>query len=215
MFSQNLDFGLSVLSTSNGSERTSIGVLTRANSAFMPTWDLPGYDYFSVPTITNSFDCQHACDQDIKCHAWTFDSSKQINNNCFLKTGIPNLVANLVCTSGVKQREKNHQQLVWVYINRTLSQQNPGASRASVAGTVWLESESLNDQWFLELNIFIDHSVIEVFEPQGGRVAITTRVYPEDDTAEYVAVYVNNGSTTHQYIIMDTLDTWTLTSIWT
>ena len=123
--------------------------------------------------------------------------------------------ADSTCTSGVKQSETNEQQLVWVYINRTLSQQNPKASRGPLAGTIWLDSESSNDQWFLGLNIFIDHSVIEVFEPQGGRVAITTRVYPEEDTAENLAVYVNIGPTTNQNITMDTFDIWTLNGIWT
>jgi sucrose-6-phosphate hydrolase SacC (GH32 family) len=137
-----------------------------------------------------------------------------VNNNCFLKTGIPRLEADPTCTSGVKQRQTIQQQLVWVYINRTLSQQNPAASRFPLAGTVWLESESANDQWFLELNIFIDHSVIEVFEPQDGRVAITTRVYPEEETAENLAVYVNSGPTSNQSIIIDTLDIWTLNGIW-
>lgn len=78
-----------------------------------------------------------------------------------------------------------------------------------------MNSESSNDQWFLYLNIFIDHSVIEVFEPQDGRVAITTRVYPEEDNAEKLAVYVNIDSTKNQHIIINTLDIWTLTGIWT
>ncbi|CAF2112402.1 unnamed protein product [Rotaria magnacalcarata] len=186
-----LDFGLSVLSTLDGSQRTSVGMMTRTNTTFMPNWDVPGWDYFSVPGITNSLDCQHACDQDIKCRSWTFDSAKQMNNNCFLKSGIPNLVASLTCTSGVKQSEtKQQQQLVWVYINRTLSQRSSGTSRAPLA-------------------------VVEVFESQGGRLAITTRVYPEEDTAQNLAVYVNSGSTTNQTIVIDTLDIWTLNSIWT
>lgn len=205
---------MNVLSTPDGSQRTSIGVLTRDSISFMPTWDLPGWDYFSVPSIINSSYCQHACDQDVKCRSWTFDSAKQINNNCFLKTGIPYLVARLSCTSGVKQSEKNQQQLIWLYINRTLSQQNPSASRSLLSGTIWLESEPLNTQWSLGLNIFIDHSVIEVFEPQGGRVAIATRVYPEEDTAENLAIYVNNGPANNQSIIIDTLDIWSLNSIW-
>jgi hypothetical protein len=199
----------------DGSQRTNIGVMTRANTAFMPNWDVPGWDYFSVPGITNSFDCQRACNQDVKCRAWTFVSTRAVNNNCFLKSGIPHLEADPTMTSGVKQNETSQHQLIWIYIDRTLSQQNPGASRAPLAGTILLESESSSNQWFLGLNIFIDHSVIEVFEPQGGRVAITTRVYPEQDTAENLAVYVNNGPTTDQNIIIDTLDIWNLTGIWT
>jgi hypothetical protein len=199
----------------DGSQRTSIGVMTKANTTFMPNWDVPGWDYFSVPNINNSLDCQRACDQDVKCRAWTFVSTRELNNNCFLKTGIPRLETDPTCTSGVKQSETSGQQFIWVYINRTLSQQNPKASSGPLAGTIWLDSESSNDQWFLGLNIFIDHSVIEVFEPQGGRVAITTRVYPEEDTAENLAVYVNIGPTTNQNITIDTFDIWTLNGIWT
>ncbi|CAF2792050.1 unnamed protein product [Rotaria sp. Silwood2] len=212
---QDLDFGLSVLSTLDGSQRTSIGVITRVNTTFMPNCDLPGWDYFSVPGITNSFDCQYACNQDAKCRAWTFAGTKQVNNNCFLKTGIPQLKADSTCISGVKQYRTNQQQFVWIYINRTLSQENPGASHDPVTGVILLESMSLSNEWFLGLNIFIDHSVIEVFEPQGGRMAMTTRVYPEDDTAEYLAIYVNNGPIMTENIIIDTLDIWTLSSIWT
>jgi sucrose-6-phosphate hydrolase SacC (GH32 family) len=189
--------------------------MTIANTDFIPDWDVVGYDYLSVPSITSSFDCQRACDDDAKCRAWTFVSNRQVNNNCFLKTGIPYLEADPTCTSGIKQRVTKQQQLVWIYINRTLSQQNPGASRVPLAGTFWMDSESSNDQWFLHLNIFVDHSVIEVFESQGGRVIITTRVYPEEDTADKLAVYVNTGPTTNQNIIINTLDVWSLNGIWT
>ncbi|CAF4428899.1 unnamed protein product [Rotaria socialis] len=143
LFSQDLDFGLSVLSTLGGSQRTSVGIMTRASTTFMPNWDVPGWDYFSVPGITNSLDCQHAF-------------------------GNTELGGRLDLYLRLKQSEttqQQQQQLVWVYTNRTLSQRSSGASRDPLAGTIWLESESLNDQWFLELNIFIDHSVVEVFEP--------------------------------------------------
>ncbi|CAF3666451.1 unnamed protein product [Rotaria socialis] len=142
LFSQDLDFGLSVLSTLGGSQRTSVGIMTRASTTFMPNWDVPGWDYFSVPGITNSLDCQHAF-------------------------GNTELGGRLDLYLRLKQSEtkQQQQQLVWVYTNRTLSQRRSGASRDPLAGTIWLESESLNDQWFLELNIFIDHSVVEVFEP--------------------------------------------------
>lgn len=93
--------------------------MTRVNTDFMPNWDVPGWDYMSVPGITNSFDCQRACNQDVKCRAWTFDSTRQVNDNCFLKTGVPHLEGNPRCTSGVKQQQQQ-QQLIWVYINRTL-----------------------------------------------------------------------------------------------
>jgi len=199
----------------NGSQRTNIGIMTRSNTDFMPNWDVPGWDHFNVSGITNAFDCQAACDNEDKCRAWTFVSTRQVNNNCFLKTGIPYLQADTTCTSGIKRRQTNEDQLIWVYIDRTLSQLNPGAGRYSLAGTLWLQSQPVSNQCFLQLNIFIDHSIIEVFESEQGRTTITTRVYPEDDTARNLAVYVNQGPTTNEFITVNSLDSWILDSIWT
>ena len=193
--------------------------MTRTNISYILNWDLPGYDYASAFNITNPFSCQRSCDQDSKCRAWSFVNTGQVNDNCFLKTGIPRLEADPTCVSGVKQSsstEQQQQQLVWVYINRTLSQNNPGASRDPIAAAIWMEAtEHPYGQWILGLDIFIDHSVIEVFEPKSGRLAITSRIYPEDDTADKLAVFVNMASTTNQNITINSLDTWLLDSIWT
>jgi sucrose-6-phosphate hydrolase SacC (GH32 family) len=177
-------------------------------------WDLPGWDYDSVPNITQWLDCQIACYHDNPCQSWTFDISRQINNNCFLKSGIPLLVSKSVSISGVKQRE-NYQQPVWIYINRTLSHKNPGAGKYPFYGAIWMESSMLNDTLSLELDVFIDHSVIEVFEPQEGRIAITGRVYPEDEDAKNLALYAFDVPTNNGSIAMKTVDFWMLNSIWT
>lgn len=178
-------------------------------------WDIPGWDYFNVSGVTYAHQCSIACDEEDECVAWTFVSTRAVNNNCFLKTGIPHLELDPTCTSGIKQSATVQTQLVWVYINRSLSQQNPGAARYPLAGTFWMNSDSLSEQWFLQLNIFVDHSIIEVFEPQQGRVAITTRVYPEDDTAVNLGLYVNTAPAANNNIIINNLDIWNLTTIWT
>ena len=189
--------------------------MTRANISFLFNWDLPGWDYFSTPNITNPSDCQLSCDKDTKCRAWSFVKTRLVNDNCFLKTGIPRLEADATCISGVKQPNAT-QKLVWIYINRTLSQSNPGASRDPVAATIWMTaSERSNSQWSLGLDIFIDHSVIEVFEPQGGRAAITSRVYPEEDSADRLAVFATTGPSTNHNITINSLDAWALSGIWT
>jgi len=177
----------------------------------MINWDLPGWDYGNVSSITQWPDCKIACDNDVKCVAWTFVKNRQINNNCFLKSGVPFVTANSVCVSGVKPRS-NNQQIVWIYINRTLSQKDPDSAHDPVHAPLWLESTTMNNEWFVELDIFIDHSVIEVFEPQGGRFAITSRVYPEEVNANNFGVYVNQGA---GIIIINTIDIWNLTTIWT
>ena len=62
------------------------------------------------------------------------------------------------------------------------------------------------------MDIFIDHSVIEVLEPQGSRFVITARVYPEDVNANNFAIYVRDSPGN---IILNTIDAWNLTTIWT
>ncbi|CAF1099930.1 unnamed protein product [Rotaria magnacalcarata] len=210
---QNLDFGLIVLSTPDGTQRTNVGITSRNNTTVMMNWDLPGWDYLSVPNISESSGCQLSCNRDNRCQAWTFVKDQQINKNCFLKSGVPFLISNLDCVSGVKQRE-NNEQIIWVYMNRTLSQKNPNAAHGPIHAPVWLEATSTNNQWFLQLDIFVDHSVIEIFEPQQGRFAITGRVYPEEDNANNLAVYVNNASSNNENIIVNTIDIWNLNTIW-
>ncbi|CAF1169742.1 unnamed protein product [Adineta steineri] len=211
---QNLDFGLIVLSTPDGQQRTSISITSRNNTSVMMNSDLPGWDYLSVPQITQWSDCQIACNKDNKCQAWTYVQDREINNNCFLKSGVPLLTSNSVCTSGVKQREAG-EQIVWVYMDRSLSQRNPDAAHEPIHAPIWLQPSTINTQWILELDIFIDHSVIEIFEPYGGRLALTGHVYPEEENANTFGVYVNEPSTAQGHIIINTLDIWNLNTIWT
>ena len=202
-----------VLSTPDGSQRTDIGLATADNTTVMINWNLDGWDYSSAPNVSQWSDCQVACNKDNKCAAWTFVNSRQINDNCFLKSGIPFLFSKTDCISGVKPKEKN-QQVAWIYVNRTLSQKSLNVSHDLMHAPLWLEpSTSMNNnQWFVELDIFIDHSVIEIFELQGGRFAITTRVYPEEINADNIGIYMTNSS---DDVRINTIDVWNLTSIWT
>ena len=208
---QDLEFGLTVLSTPDGSQRTDIGIIAKDNTSVMINWDLPGWDYGNVSDITQWSECEIACNNDVKCVAWTYVKDRQINNNCFLKSGVSFLNSNAVCVSGVKPKQ-NNKQFVWVYVNRTLSQKNPSPARGIVHAPLWLESTSMNNQWFLELDIFIDHSVIEVFEPEGGQFVTTARVYPEEANANNIGVYVTNSTGN---IVINTIDIWNLKTIWT
>ncbi|CAF0921458.1 unnamed protein product [Adineta ricciae] len=211
---ENLDFGLIVLSTPDGSQRTSIGIASRDNTSVMLNWDLPAWDYLSVPSIIEWSECETACNRDTKCQAWTFVKDRQVNNNCFLKSGVPFPNPNSVCVSGVKQRGDD-KQILWVYMNRILSQKNPDAAHDIIYAPLWVETTTTNAHWFLQLDIFVDHSVIEVFEPQGGRFALTGHVYPEDGNADNLAVYINDGPVDDDSIVIDTLDIWKLNTIWT
>ena len=77
-----------------------------------------------------------------------------------------------------------------------------------------MESSAENIPSSLELDIFVDHSVIEIFEPRYGRVAITGRVYPEEETAKYLSVYARHIPTNNESIVIKKLDFWALDSIW-
>jgi len=147
-----------------------------------------------------------SCDKDDRCQSWTFDSSHQIDNNCFLKTGVPLLVSKSVSISGVKQRTDDLQP-VWISINRTLSQRNPSAGNSPFYGVIWLEQSTI------ELDVFVDHSMIEVFDNELGRLAITARVYPEDEIANNVALFASEIPTDQDKIIVKSVDFWKLNSI--
>lgn len=172
--------------------------------------DLPGWDYQSVENIKDSLACYEACEQDSNCQSWTFVSNRVVNDNCFLKSGVPYVTSNSVCTSGVKQRLASNK-LVWIYVDRHLSQMNPDAAHDTVHAPLWLQAEFLAT---VELDIFIDHSVIEIFEKTEGRFALTTRVYPEDEDAEHFAFYVKRPSTSDVPIQMNKLEFWSLSGIW-
>lgn len=178
--------------------------------------DLPGWDYFSVPNVTEWIDCQRSCNNDRICQSWTFVSNRPLNNNCFLKSGIPFLVGSTVCTSGVKPRSNSIvQQPLWIFVNRSLSSKNPHADRGIAHSPIWMQSSSSErvQRWFLDLQIYVDHSVIEIFDPREGRIALTTRVYP-DNTIEgdrlglYLRVKPNDDE-----VILNSLDLWSMESI--
>lgn len=135
-----MNFGLHVLSTSDGRQRTTIGILTRANITWMKNWNLVGYDYLSVSNIIDSISCRAVCAREIKCQAWTFVDNRPTNDNCFLKTGLPRLEYDPNCTSGVKQAQTDTKQLLWIYINRSQSQYNIDASRDLIATTLRMQA---------------------------------------------------------------------------
>jgi beta-fructofuranosidase len=59
----------------------------------------------------------------------------------------------------------------------------------------------------LDLQIFLDHSVVEIFI--NGRLTLTTRVYPTLKEADRVRVFAEDGACT-----LKSLDAWEMNSIW-
>jgi hypothetical protein len=65
--------------------------------------DRPGADFRTLPG--GSFqECQTACAVDATCRAWTWvkPGVQGPQGKCWLKNGVPNVVHNDCCTSGVK-----------------------------------------------------------------------------------------------------------------
>ena len=55
--------------------------------------------------------------------------------------------------------------------------------------------------------------MIEVFDNELGRLAITARVYPEDEIANNVALFASEIPTDQDKIIVKSVDFWKLNSI--
>ncbi|CAF1104135.1 unnamed protein product [Didymodactylos carnosus] len=147
-----LDFGISILSTTDGTEWTNIGLLTRSNITYMENWDIPGWDYADVSNIAKPSECQAACDNDRVCKSWSFVMRDQ-TSYCYLKSGVPLPVKATQCTSGVKVLNAQDEQLVWIYIDRTQSSTDPEAEHSPYFGSIWFKTHEnyLNineDKWF-------------------------------------------------------------------
>ena len=65
--------------------------------------DRPGRDYRNFP-VSSSSECQHACNAEGKCQAWTYvkPGVQGASARCWLKHSVPEPVHNNCCTSGVK-----------------------------------------------------------------------------------------------------------------
>ena len=128
----------------------------------------------------------------------------------------PNCSSNLSCnfSFGLKVRQSqnstfstdafftlsNSTSSVWV--DRSASASD--GDRSKVGGELAFDPKTDNQ---LELIVYIDHSVIEVFAINGTSV-ITTRVYPPED---FVDLSLFSSS---QSVLLSTLSVWSLRSAW-
>jgi sucrose-6-phosphate hydrolase SacC (GH32 family) len=194
------EFGLAVLASSSGTTQTRYGIVYAPATGPLNNTDLPGGDYQDIPLnpnatdVENAANCSALCAAQQPCVAWTstrlgFPSPPPYNYSprCSLKSNIPNQNPSApCCISGVR----GGWQLA---VNRTNAggDGNLGGRQASF---VVKEGEDT-----ITLRVFVDHSIVEGFV-QGGRVAITSRVYPTDPDALHVAAYaVGGGATLLEY----------------
>ncbi|KAG0604490.1 hypothetical protein M758_10G175800 [Ceratodon purpureus] len=112
------------------------------------------------------------------------------------------------------------QTAVFFYISQSKDQQwathvCSDQSRSSlldgVDGTAyWGNVRVLPSEDFLSLRVLVDHSIVENFV-QGGRMAITARVYPTEAVKEQAHVFLFNNGSTH--ITVRKIDVWQMNDV--
>jgi sucrose-6-phosphate hydrolase SacC (GH32 family) len=108
-----------------------------------------------------------------------------------LKQSVPAENANTECVSGIKGdiiQVTNLIVLAVMQVNRTLSSlENP----VNVNPILYVPYDTTAR---LQVQIYVDHSIIEVFI-NGGKYCITTRIYPSTPAPDqHVEVFANGGS---------------------
>lgn len=103
-------------------------------------------------------------------------------------------------------QSKNRQ-----WVTHFCSDQSRSSLLDGVDGTAyWGNVHVLPSEDFLSLRILVDHSIIENFV-QGGRMAITSRVYPTEAVKEQAHVFLfNNGST---QVTVRKIDIWQMNDV--
>jgi hypothetical protein len=69
-----------------------------------PGFDRPGQDYKNFELDSGANTCEFACTSDSQCKAWTYvkPGVQGAKARCWLKSGVPPLVSNGCCVSGLK-----------------------------------------------------------------------------------------------------------------
>jgi sucrose-6-phosphate hydrolase SacC (GH32 family) len=252
--------GLSVLSNPSGSQQTLVGFHARGDASLMKGVDLLGMDYITVDGVYEPETCADICwAESGKCQSWSFFSNATLSV-CSLKTGVPFPIANSSVVSGVLQspaddpyrslgtcgpqpvdpqcapsNQSVQPQVVWMFVNQSLSQWNSHAfggfysfwfildpctdlvqqdvseqhlKESTGAGSS--RAPSANPMWRLDLRVFVDHSIVEVLEGS-GRASITARAYPEDETSQSTRLFAQPQQ---EQLEVSWMAAWNMSSIW-
>lgn len=196
-------FGIGVMSSLDGTARTMVNVSLAPPDAIANNTDRPGDDGYifdmnpSAPEEENIANCSAACAANSSCVAWVYVRPTDAPCRCCLKSSIPPPNPNACCVSAVKSA------LYEAVVDRTASTSD--GELTPQGGPIPQDTSSASVS---ELHIFVDHSVVEAFI-DGGRARITSRVYPTDLDASYVALFSYGSSVT---LLNATV--YSLTTIW-
>eukprot|EP01119_Soliformovum_irregulare_P020164 TRINITY_DN649_c1_g1_i4.p1 TRINITY_DN649_c1_g1~~TRINITY_DN649_c1_g1_i4.p1 ORF type:complete len:309 (-),score=112.98 TRINITY_DN649_c1_g1_i4:17-943(-) len=183
------EFGILVKQSPDEKHVTKISVMSLNLSTPFYNFDLPGADYrdfnydLNSTDATNVKNCSQTCDTEMECVTWTYvKKGDPVYPRCSLKSGIPKLHPNSYCISGTK----NSDRVFTVGVIR----ENSGTDGAS-GNQVAILPMGKKHKTSVELNVFVDHSVVEVFADE-GRAVITSRVYVPE-TYNGIGVYASNA----------------------
>lgn len=185
-------FGLRVRASATGHEFTDIII---SPSVVQYNADCPGNDFAGhTMSSTDYHECETLCNQNTRCYAWTFTAADDVEQygSCLLKNWANDFVTgNRSLVSGAKS---------FVTVNRVNS------SLTVPVDYQWTQVMPLSTAGN-KLQVFIDHSVIEIYA-NGGRAVLTSRVYPSLADSQGVLLFSNGGT------VIVNVDAWSLASIW-
>lgn len=186
-----------------------------------------GGDFIAYPmsatktTVENAANCSNICATDRRCVAWTYLKSEIVPNwtpsnpwnftpRCSLKSVLTQsmITPSGNCVSGAVSAPL-------VVVNRTLS--GTSGSTNVQMGRAFLRNGTAVATKMLQLHVFNDHSVTEVYKDEGLE-SITSRLYVKGNTAGAAAFASSEcyaaGATTAPSISLVNASAWALKSIW-
>jgi hypothetical protein len=168
--------------------------------------DLPGQDLSCEPTTLNEPTlCQALCAASAStCQAWTYVNPGVIAPTamCCLKGGVPQPKFGASCCVSGMNTGYAYRSLTF---DRSHSTTESGAQLTPYFAPLY-SGPSLSST--TTLHVFVDHSIVEVFV-DGGRTALTGRIYPNRTDSVYIDLTSNQPSA-----LSNSLDLWQLNGIW-
>lgn len=214
------NFGVDMLRTRDGTKRTRIQAYLSSNTSVLSETHVrgPTYRLLNFPVKSKVFNvsqerlyinaCRNFCYKERSyCKAWTVSRIRDSESSwkrslCQLKSSVSGFVHSASSTSGVIV---DSEMVGWVLVNRSASSTSGSSSAVGASFPLKLNDTSV------ELHIFLDHSMLEVYV-QGGRLAITTRLYVNDSEANHASIWTDGN----QGVVSGVQATiWSLGSIWT
>ncbi|KPA85929.1 beta-fructofuranosidase-like protein [Leptomonas pyrrhocoris] len=196
------EFGIMFRGNSNLSSYTSVSVKMPAATAAPIAQSAQDTTYapikmFASPATNPETNCSSECAKQRTCVSWTYTSSPSPTCALYWKTS--GLVQNSTAQSGTV----NIPQL---YMSRTVS--GSIGSTQPLMGRAPVKQANANE---VELHIYVDDSVVEVFK-DGGLETMTGRLYlPDGEAQTHIALYTKNLD---HVMVTASAEVFTMDTVW-